>query len=563
MADGVLALDAAACQDVAVAGAKAAGLSRARSLGLPALPGYVVTTAVALPALAAGREAFAHRGSGGARLAAQSAALPEGVLASLTYVLAELGGPVIVRSSATVEGDGVWAGAFSSFADVDVTSAGTAVKGCWSSMFSVDALERAEHLGTDLASIAMAVLIQPLVAPRVSGHARLLPSGVEITAVAGAPAALMSGWVSGETGLLAVDGSFTGPATGLLSVAEATSVADVVQRCDQLLDHGSVEWAIVDDQVVLLQSNPATPTDEVPAGRGVAQLVELDHPVADRVARLVRRFPGGISEGLVLPWALGLDDPSVLDAAMDDPGQPWDLSDLQRDAAAIADHVWADVPRTSGLPWTSLLRDLRSERPGAAFDVIERLRVPPVGPCLTLIRSLSALGLQATETGGLRRPEEVFGAELSDLEPQRALDPRQSWAGARRWEPFLAGVTQTRGVSVSGSAAAPGVGAGAVQIVRTLEPAGHAVQARTVIVAEHPVPSLAPLLWNAAALVTRQGSHGAHLLEVAHALGVPAVVHCPDLPLDDLTDDVLVAVDGDSGQVTWHVLDGSPEQAFA
>jgi len=563
MADGVLALDAAACQDVAVAGAKATGLSRARSHGLPALPGYVVTTDVARPALAAGREAFAHRGSGGARLAAQSAELPEGLLAALAYVLAELGGPVIVRSSSTVEGDGVWSGAFSSFSDVETASVGTAVKGCWSSMFSVDALERAEHSATELDSIEMAVLIQPLIVPRVSGHARLAPNGVEITAVAGAPAALMSGWVSGDLGLLAADGGFTGPAAGLLSVAEAAAVADVVRRCDHLLGHASVEWAIVDDDVVLLQSNAVAPAEEAPTGRGVAQLVELDHPVADRVARLVHRFPGGLSEGLVLPWALGLADPTVLDAAMDDPGQPWDLSDLQRDAAAIADHVWADVARTTGLPWTSVLRDLRSEHPGAAFDVIEQLRTPPIAPCVTLIRSLSALGLRATEVGGLRRPDEVFGCELSDLEAHRALDPRQSWAGPRRWEPFLAGVTQTRGVSVSGLGASPGVGAGAVQIVRDIEPAGHAVQARRVIVAEHPVPSLAPLLWNAAALVTRQGSHGAHLLEVAHALGVPAVVHCTDLPLDELTSDVLVAVDGDSGQVTWHTLDGSPAQACA
>jgi hypothetical protein len=273
----------------------------------------------------------------------------------------------------------------------------------------------------------------------------------------------------------------------------------------------------------------------------------------------VRRFPGGISESLVLPWALGLPDPSVLDSAIDEPGQPWDLSDLQRDAAAIADFVWADVTRTSGLPWTSVLRELRGEQPGRALDTVERLRVPPTGSARSLVRSLAALGLQATRAGGLRRADEVFGCELSDLEPHRVADPRQSWAGPRRWEPFLAGVAQTRGLSVTGLGASPGVGAGGVQVVRELEPTGHAATARTVIVAEHPVPSLAPLLWNAAGLVTRQGSHGAHLLEVAHSLGVPAVVQCADLPLDELGPDVLVAVDGDSGQVCWHRLSTAPE----
>ena len=66
-----------------------------------------------------------------------------------------------------------------------------------------------------------------------------------------------------------------------------------------------------------------------------------------------------------------------------------------------------------------------------------------------------------------------------------------------------------------------------------------------------PVPHVAPLLWECAAVVSRAtASAGAHLFEVARSWGVPAVV---GVDLDGMEADALVAVDGNTGRVTtWH-----------
>ena len=79
---------------------------------------------------------------------------------------------------------------------------------------------------------------------------------------------------------------------------------------------------------------------------------------------------------------------------------------------------------------------------------------------------------------------------------------------------------------------------------------------REVLVAARPVGNLAPLLWNAAGLVTEVGSPGAHLFEVAAWLGVPAVCGVGLTALvDDRThvaeylEDLFGAVDGDTGHL--------------
>jgi len=554
MTNSVLALDDAACQDVAVAGAKAAGLSRARSLGLPVLPGVVVTTSAALPAVAAGNAALAIRGSGGARLAAQSAEISPELVARLTAVGEELDAPLIARSSATVEADAEWSGAFSTFADLDTASVVTAVKGCWTSLFSVDALERSEHAGIPAEQIGMAVLLQPMLTPRVSGHAWLMPGGVRITAVEGSPAGLMSGWVSGSSATVTPSGLVTGDALDLLTQDEARAVAAVVDRCAALLDHDAIEWAIADQEVVLLQSSATRRSEEPRAVVGIATLAELDDPRADRVAQLVRRFPGGLSEVAVLPWALGVPDPRVLDEITTPAAEAVDLAILRGQAAELAELVW-EGSRGGAQPWRRALSELRSDHPGAALQILDELRPPPYGVVVALMRSLLALGEQAVGQGSLRRCEEVFGCAIPDVEPTRTLHLRQSWAGPRRWEPFLAAVAQTRGTSLAGLGVSGGVGAGPARVVTHVDPAmGHATHARSVVVAEHPVPGLAPLLWNAAALVTTRGSDGAHLVEVARSLGVPTVVQCHELDLDRLGPDVIVAVDGDVGEVSCHDL---------
>jgi phosphoenolpyruvate-protein kinase (PTS system EI component) len=75
-----------------------------------------------------------------------------------------------------------------------------------------------------------------------------------------------------------------------------------------------------------------------------------------------------------------------------------------------------------------------------------------------------------------------------------------------------------------------------------------------VIVASQPIPNLAPLLWDAAGLVTESGSPAAHLFESARALRVPAVCGVSLPPGDHI-----VAVDGHAGVVATIPLEGDDD----
>jgi pyruvate,water dikinase len=77
---------------------------------------------------------------------------------------------------------------------------------------------------------------------------------------------------------------------------------------------------------------------------------------------------------------------------------------------------------------------------------------------------------------------------------------------------------------------------------------------RSMVTAPQPVPNLAPLLWDAAGLVTETGSPAAHLFESARALGIPAVCGV------ELTDaNQIVAVDGNTGVVATLSANGADD----
>lgn len=114
--------------------------------------------------------------------------------------------------------------------------------------------------------------------------------------------------------------------------------------------------------------------------------------------------------------------------------------------------------------------------------------------------------------------------------------------GRRPWEPLVAAVTLAAGDRSHGVPAAPGSGAGLAARIGGRE---DAFVPRGVVVAERPAPFLAPLLWDAAGLVTRLGSPAAHLFRSARALGIPAVCGVEV----DASPDRIVAVDGDTGVV--------------
>jgi hypothetical protein len=112
--------------------------------------------------------------------------------------------------------------------------------------------------------------------------------------------------------------------------------------------------------------------------------------------------------------------------------------------------------------------------------------------------------------------------------------------GVGRWEPYLASVVLGNGSRFQGTPASGGVGAGLV----ARPDDRRRVPPRSVIAAGQPVPNLAPLLWDSAAIVTETGSPAAHLFESARALRVPAVCGVTIPP-----GDWIVAVDGQDGIV--------------
>jgi len=125
--------------------------------------------------------------------------------------------------------------------------------------------------------------------------------------------------------------------------------------------------------------------------------------------------------------------------------------------------------------------------------------------------------------------------------------------GMTRWEPALFRIVSSRGERWTGDSAAPGWGAGRIRLIRDADDAAY-FRPREVVAAMYPLNNLAPLLWEAAGVVTVGGSPGAHLFEVAAWLGLPAVCGvdieaATGLSLDRLraSHAFLGAVDGDGG----------------
>jgi hypothetical protein len=124
--------------------------------------------------------------------------------------------------------------------------------------------------------------------------------------------------------------------------------------------------------------------------------------------------------------------------------------------------------------------------------------------------------------------------------------------GVRPWEPFIASVVLGNGDRIQGTPASAGVGAGVM--ARPHGEPSAPFPPRGVIVAGQPIPGLAPLLWDAAAIVTETGSPAAHLFESARALRVPAVCGVAIPP-----GDWIVAVDGQDGVVAIIPLHGEDD----
>jgi pyruvate,water dikinase len=254
----LISLEDPRAADTEVAGAKAARLARARTAGLPVLPGFVVPVTAASEPMRVGRSALAAEGVARRAVAASGRTHIDATLRTeLRGAVERLGGRVIVRSSSPLESDPRWAGAFSTLTEIGPDDIAVAVASCWASAFAPDPLDRLDRLGLPLEALTLGVLLQPELRPISGGTARLVDGEVRITGVRGHPGPLLAGWVEGVT---AVTGAgprsreaATGAAAEQLGANTLAGVVELARAVHDTLGDDMIEWAS-DPEIHLLQS---------------------------------------------------------------------------------------------------------------------------------------------------------------------------------------------------------------------------------------------------------------------------------------------------------------------
>jgi phosphoenolpyruvate synthase/pyruvate phosphate dikinase len=250
----LISLDDDACLDPALVGVKAANLAKARRRGLPVLPGVVVPIEAGRTPIELGLKMLRDAGPGKARLAVDRADLPVDLTAVLAAAGAALGENLILRSSTTLDDDARFSGAFASIADVRPSEVASAVRGCWSSLFSASTLARLEGAGVRPDGFGVAVLIQRMLDPELGGTAELQHDGsLSVAAVRGRPGPLLAGAVNGIRGTLAETGALPRELADLgLSRAGSAALRASVHGA-RLAGSRCVEWAIEAGKVWVLQ----------------------------------------------------------------------------------------------------------------------------------------------------------------------------------------------------------------------------------------------------------------------------------------------------------------------
>lgn len=553
----LLDLDDPACADPRLAGAKASWLSRGRTARLPVLAGVVVPAPASQRHMALGADGLARRGSGGARLEVSAAALPDDLARAVVDAAQALGERVVVRSSSVVEGDSAWAGAFTSYLDLGPEDVPRAVVGCWASAFGVSTLERYAAQGIQPGGAPMAVLVQPSLRPDYGGVARIEGEDVVVVAGEGSPAALVQGWEPGVRARVHSDGTTDDSgAVALMGHERITAVAAAIKASHERVGATACEWAVTDGTVHLLQLSAPSPPPSPPLGVPVEPLRSEG---AARLARLAARYPGPLGEAFVLPWAVGgggIDtavgggiDTAVgggIDVIVDDA-----LAALPTLVADLTAQVWGLPPDEALATARTTLRQARGRDPEGALSRLPDLNPPDPETAVHVFASLRAIRGRLVEIGAVTWPEVAWFLEpdeIHELLTHPSAVRKRDRFGFDRWEPFLAAVAMGTGVRGTATTAAPGVAAG--RMYRIVDGDTSGFRPRDVVVAPLPVPDLAPLLWDAAALVTVGGGPAAHLFESAQALAIPAVCGIDRQTADELfAGDCLVAVDGDGGAV--------------
>lgn len=527
----IVALTDPRAQDPALVGAKAADLARAQAHGLPVLPGVAVAVAESGTLVQAALKAQTTAGGPSrGRIAALRVTTDPGLVEDAVERLASVPQPWVVRSSSPHEGEGTWSGAFSSFHGATSADLGIAIRGCWGSAFAPAVLERAERVGVEVSDLGMGVLIQQEIQPSLGGTARVQADGsVTVISTDGSMRALMDGHVEGTVDQIP-KGS---PRTDIPGRA-----AELAHQVLATLSRPMIEWGEEDGVLYLLQCSHSRTPEPIKA-RELDSL--LADPLFSRLARLAQMFPGRLGNEHVLPWAIACPD-EYFAATSPAPGTAAFL-ELSETLTA---HAWGGRAAEAQGRASEVLRALRSNRRADALREIHDLQAPDAESAGQALASLAALRRSWLDRG-LSEPE-FWNLDDDTLLGAAKVAPPSTplrW-GPGVWEPLTFETVRVVGEHHPGVAAAPGAGSGAPRVQGDV--AATPASGRYVIVADQPVPSLAPFLWDAAGLVTRAGTPAAHLIEFARSIGVPAVVGCR-IPRD-LGPDVLLAVDGDRGEVS-------------
>lgn len=509
-----------------------------RRAGLPILDGFAVESDASRHHLQLGAAALKTRGSGGARLAITNEPLADA--ARIVEAGEKLGTRLVARSSTTLEASNVWSGAFTSYVDISPRELPKAVTGCWASAFSVDSLERQNAIGVEPGSFPMSVLVQSALEPAAGGTARVDPSGgITVHGVEGSPSPLLQGFVPGHKAVR--NGGWAGDELlDLLGSQALDELARAVEAAFAGTGADSCEWAM-DGRIWILQLGRA---GRQRAAKPKLSGIDTAHPALLGLVRALATAPGPLGEELVVPWALGgaplpftsspIRAPNPLDEAVE-------MSDRLLSA------VWGMPASVARVEAGRVLSALRGTDPESVYTEMRQLSAPDPRTVIRLMGVLENLRETLVQLGVARNPAAAW--HVTTHQARRALAGEtvkiSERLGIGRWEPLLTDVALGAGQVSQGAPASPGLGTGILSWIE--EPSEAARFApRSVLGSPHPVPPLAPLLWDAAAVITETGSPAAHFFESSRSLRVPAVCGVNI----DRAGALLLAVDGYEGTVT-------------
>ncbi len=385
-------------------GGKALSLARLALNKMPIPPGFVLTTAAYKNFILAnnlndaiatlvdkvtddGAHAIATASTGIHALFTASAIKPE-MCEAITQAYIELGEPAVaVRSSATAEDlpDLSFAGQQDTFLNVrGETALLAAVRNCWASLWTARAIGYRQQMNIDQRVVAMAVVVQAMVEPEVSGilftanPATGDRSEIVINASYGLGESIVGGQISPDTYVLdrdsltlketivgtkevkivskgdqgvttlAVDAGIRSESS--MPTAALRKLATLSLDVEQLFDGApqDIEWAQADGNIYLLQSRPIT---RLP----VAPLTDVQWQPPDGGGKLIRRqvvenIPDPLSPLFSeLYLQIGLEE--SIDRLMAHWQAPFDISEFMQRPLFVTVNGYAYCQADYRIPW--------------------------------------------------------------------------------------------------------------------------------------------------------------------------------------------------------------------